>query len=103
MTSLYRLVEHAIPDVNMVHGRPTLHADGSLEFPGPPPVIPGYRPEGSRLYPAWPPCILRMLRVQVIEGVLSVTGICGGPTVAPFSLEVTPDQCQCCPARQVRL
>ena len=27
---------------------------------------PGYRPEGSRLHPAWSPCTLRMLRVQVV-------------------------------------
>ena len=39
-----------------------------------------------------------MLRVQVIDGVLSIAGICGGPTAEPFSLEVTPDQCQNCPA-----
>ena len=69
MSSLYRLVEHAIPDVEMVHGRPKVHPDGSLEFPGTPPTIPGYRPEGSRLYPAWPPCTLRMLKVQVVDGV----------------------------------
>ena len=55
MTSFYRLVEHAIPDVEMAHGRPTVHPDGSLEFPGLPPTLTGYRPEGSRLYPAWPP------------------------------------------------
>ena len=36
VSNLYRLVEHAIPDVEMAHGRPTVHADGSLEFPGPP-------------------------------------------------------------------
>ena len=55
-SNLYSLVEHAIPDVEMAHGRPKVHPDGSLEFPGPPPAIPGYRLEGSRLYPAWPPC-----------------------------------------------
>ena len=66
---IYRLVEAAIPDVEMVHGRPTVHPDGSLEFAGTPPTIPGYRQEGLRLYPAWPPCRMRMLRVQVIEGV----------------------------------
>jgi hypothetical protein len=103
MVSFYRLVEHAIPDVDMAHGRPIIHSDGSLEFPGPPPAIPGYRPEGSRLFPAWPLCALRMLRVQVIDGVLGIAGICGGPTAAPFSLETTADQCQSCPARQARL
>ena len=34
LASFYRLVEHAIPDVEMAHGRPTVHPDGSLEFPG---------------------------------------------------------------------
>ena len=94
-------MEHAIPDVEMAHGRPTVHPDGSLEFPGPPPAIPGYRPEGSRLYPAWPPCTLRMLRVQVVDGVLDIAGICGGPVAAPFSLEVTLDQCSKCATRQL--
>jgi hypothetical protein len=103
LASFYRLVEHLIPDVEMAHGRPVVHADGSLEFPGPPPAIPGYRPEGSRLYPAWPPCALRMLRVQVLDGTLHVDGICGGPTATPFGLEVTPEQCQNCAARQARL
>ena len=41
MASFYRLVEHALPDVEMAHGRPKVHADGSLEFAGPPPAIPG--------------------------------------------------------------
>ena len=103
LASFYRLVEQAIPDVEMAHGRPTVHPDGSLEFRGPPPTIPGYRPEGARLTPAWPPCALRMLRVQVVDGVLSISGICGGPTATPFSLEITPDDCRDCPARQARL
>jgi hypothetical protein len=100
MANFYRLVEHAIPDVEMVHGRPTVHPDGSLEFPGPPPAIPGYRSEGSRLYPAWPPCTLRMLRVQVVGGVLSIAGLCGNPEAEQFSREVTPDSCQSCPVRR---
>jgi hypothetical protein len=97
-SNIYRLVEHAIPDVELVHGRPTVHQDGSLEFPGPPPAIPGYRPEGSRLYPAWPPCTLRMLRVQVVGAVLNIAGLCGNPEAERFSLEIAPEQCQKCPA-----
>jgi hypothetical protein len=103
MASFYRLVEHAMPNAEMAHGRPTVHPDGSLEFPGSPLVIPGYRPEGSRLVPAWSLCALRMLRVQVIDGVLRIAGICGGPAAAPFTQEVTPERCQACPARQARL
>ena len=100
MASFYRLVEPAIPDVAMAHGRPIVHPDGSLEFPGPPPAIPGYRPEGSRLFPAWPPCALRMLRVQVLDGVLKVVGICGSPASQYFSREATLHECQNCPVRQ---
>lgn len=99
MASFYRLVEYAIPDVAMAHGRPIVHPDGSLEFPGPPPAIPGYRPEGSRLFPAWPPCTLRMLKVQVVDGVLGIIGVCGTPKAEHFGQEVTPDQCQKCPVR----
>lgn len=100
LSGFYRLVEQAIPDVEMAHGRPTAHADGSLEFPGPPPAIPGYRAEGSRLCPIWPPCTLRMLQVQVLDGVLNITGICGSPESRYFSHEATLDQCQDCPVRR---
>ena len=101
MSNLYRLVEHAIPDgVEMTHGRPKVHPDGSLEFAGPPPAIPGYRPEGSRLYPAWPPCTLRMLSVQVVGGVLNIAGLCGNPEAEPFSLEVAPVYCKKCSVRR---
>ena len=99
-SNLYSLVEHAIPDVEMDHGRPKVHPDGSLEFPGPPPAIPGYRLEGSRLYPAWPLCTLRMLRVQVVGGVLDIAGICGNPAAEHFSREAALDQCRTCPVRQ---
>jgi len=97
---IYSLVGEAIPDVEMAHGRPVVHPDGSLEFPGPPPAILGYRQEGNRLYPAWPPCARRMLRIAVIDGVLTIAGICGEPTAAAFGQEVTPDQCQACPTRR---
>ena len=97
--SFYRLVEHAIPNVEMTHGRPTVHPDGSLEFAGPPPALVGYRQEGPRLRPAWPSCTLRMLRVQVLEGVLSIAGICGSPGARHFSHEVALDQCQHCSTR----
>ena len=96
----YRLVEQAIPDVELLHGRPTVHPDGSLEFPGPPPALPGYRAAGQRLYPAWPPCVLRMLKVQVIDGVLNIAGICGNPEAGQFGQEAAMDQCQNCPARR---
>jgi len=102
VTSLYRLVEQAIPDVPLAHGRPVVHPDGSLTFTTTPPSIPGYRPEGMRLYPAWPPCVLRMLQVQVVDQVLNMAGICGNPEAGQFSMEVAPDHCQNCPARQTR-
>lgn len=98
--SFYRLVEQAIPDVELIHGRPTVHPDGSLEFSGPPPALSGYRQDGSRLYPAWPHCLLRMLRVQVIDGVLGVAGLCGNPDAEPFSGEAALEQCQNCPVRR---
>jgi len=93
-------MEQAIPDVAMAHGRPTVHPDGSLEFAATPPAIPGYRQEGSRLYPDWQPCLLRMLRVQVVSEALDIAGICGNPEAGQFSNEVTPEHCQNCPARQ---
>ena len=98
--SFYRLVEHAIPDAEMAHGRPVVHVDGSLEFPGTPPALSGYRPEGSRLYPTWPPCDLRMLRVQVVDGILNIGGICGTPEMPHFGNNVMFEQCQNCPLRQ---
>jgi len=100
LSSFYRLVERAIPDVELVHGRPTVHPDGSLEFAGPPPTLIGYRQEGQRLYPDWPPCALRMLRVHVANGILCVDGVCGNPQAEPFGGEVAPDQCRNCPMRQ---
>jgi len=98
--SFYRLIEQALPDVKMTHGRPTVYPDGSLEFPGPPPVIPGYRQEGSRLHPAWPSCTMRMLKVEVLNGSLGITGVCGNCQSTQSGQEVSPDQCRSCPARQ---
>ncbi len=84
LSSFYRLVKQATPNVEMIHGRPIVHPDGSLEFTGPTPALPGYRQQGPRLYPAWPPCTLRLLSVQVLDGVLSITGICGNPKAERF-------------------
>lgn len=100
MANFYRLVEQAIPDVEMSHERPAVHLDGSLEFAGVPPALSGYRQEGSRLYPAWPPCALRMLRVQVVDGVLGIAGFCGNPGAELFGREANPDQCRSCSARR---
>ena len=98
---LYRLVEQAIPaDVELAHGRPIVHPDGSLEFTGPPPALPGYRQRGSRLFPAWPPCTLRILKVQITDGLLSIEGVCGNAEAEQFSREVTLDQCEKCLARR---
>lgn len=99
-SSFYHLVEQIIPNVELVHGRPTVHPDGSLEFPGPPPALAGFRQEGSRLYPIWPPCTLRMLQVQVLDGVLNIAGICGSLEAKHFGREITLDQCRNCPIRQ---
>jgi hypothetical protein len=41
-----------------------------------------------------------MLKVQVVAGTLCVTGLCGNPQAEQFSLEITPDLCQSCPARR---
>ena len=100
LASFYRLVEQAIPDMELVHGRPIVHPDGSLEFVGPPPALSGYLQEGSRLYPAWPPCPLRLLRVQVVDGVLTIAGLCGDPGAEWFSREAAPDQCRSCSAHR---
>ena len=101
LAGFYRLIEQAIPDVEMAHGRPTVHADGSLEFAGAPPAIVGYRQEGSRLCPAWPPCTLRMLKIHVTGGLLNIVGICGDPKSERFCLEIEGNQCQICDARQI--
>lgn len=99
----YRLVAQVIPeDAELTHGLPVVHDDGSLEFPGTAPTIAGYRLEGSRLHPVWPPCVLRMLRVQVVDGVLNIAGICGNPATRQFSLEVVPDPCQKCTSRRAQ-
>ena len=37
-----------------------------------------------------------MLRVQVVDGVLSIAGICGSPDAEDFSQEVTPEKCRDC-------
>lgn len=96
--SLYRLLDQAIPaNVELIHGRPTVHLDGSLDFAGDPPILAGYGREGSRLYPVWPPCTLRLLAVQVVDRTLTVKGVCASPDAEHFSLEVTVDQCQNCP------
>ena len=100
--NLYHLLDQAIPaNVELIHGRPIVHPDGSLEFAGDPPTLSGYRREGSRLYPVWPPCVLRMLKVQVVDGLLTVSGLCGSPKAEHFSLEVRLDQCQNCPVCQL--
>lgn len=101
LANFYRLVGEAIPDVELAHGRPTVHLDGSLEFPGDPPSLAGYRQEGRRAFPVWPPCTLRLLKVQVVDGVLGLEGVCGNPAGAEhFSRAVTPAHCQDCPSRQ---
>jgi hypothetical protein len=98
---LNQLVAEAVSEhMEQSYGRPVVHDDGSLEFPGESPKLSGYRRDGSCLYPAWPPCTLRILKVQVVEGVLTIMGICGRPNVEHFSLEVCLDQCQECSARQ---
>jgi hypothetical protein len=97
LQNVYRLVGHAIPaDANLTHGHPTVHSDGALEFAGDPPILSGYRQEGPRLYPVWPPCTLRMLGIQVIDQSLTVKGVCGCPEAEHLGLEVTVDQCQNC-------
>jgi hypothetical protein len=99
--NVYRLVEHAIPaDAELTHGRPTVCTDGSLEFAGDPPILSGYRREGLRLCPIWPPCALRMLKVQVLDNQLAVDGMCGNPKTEHFGHEVTLEQCQECSVRQ---
>lgn len=97
-SSLYRLVEQAIPDVELSHGRPIIFSDGSLEFPESPPTLPGYRTEGRRLYPVWPVCTHRILRVQVVDKTLQIAGLCGNPEAGQFGNEITPDGCRDCPA-----
>jgi hypothetical protein len=100
LSSFYRLVEQAIPDVELAHSRPTVHADGSLEFPGSPPELAGYRRDGQRLHPIWPPCTLRMLKVQVIDATLKIEGVCGNPQAEHFGHMAAVDQCRDCPTRR---
>jgi len=97
---LYRLMERAIPDVELAHGRPIIYSDGSLEFPeSPPPALPGYRAEGRRLHPVWPLCPHRILQVQVINKTLQIAGLCGSPEAGQFGNEIAPESCQKCAAR----
>lgn len=96
---LYRLVERAIPDVELSHGRPIIYSDGSLEFPESPPTLPGYRTKGRRLYPVWPACPHRILQVQVVAKTLQIAGLCGCPEAGQFGQTIAPESCQNCPAR----
>jgi hypothetical protein len=41
-----------------------------------------------------------MLRVQVVDGVLSIAGICGSPEAECFSRELGLAECQTCPVRR---
>jgi hypothetical protein len=98
---LYRLVAHVISkDAELVHGHPVVHNDGSLEFPGEPPTLSGYRRDDSRLYPIWPSCAMRMLKAQIEGGALTIMGICCSPRGDHFSLEISLDQCLKCLTRQ---
>jgi len=99
LADFYRLVEQAIPDVELTHGRPTVHPDGSLEFVGASPTLTGYRQEGQRLYPDWPPCTLRMLRIQVVDRVLTIAGVCGNPQAQQFAQDATREHCGNCAER----
>jgi hypothetical protein len=94
----YRLIAQVIPDnAELTHARPIVHDDGSLEFPGEPPALSGYRRDGCRLCPVWPCCKMRMLKIQIVRGLLTVTGICGNPRMDDFGFEISLDQCQKCP------
>jgi hypothetical protein len=73
-----QLEDLAVGEVHQLAGG-YVDADGSLEFSGPPPALVGYRQEGRRRSPSWPPCVLRMLPVQVFDGVLNIAGICVNP------------------------
>jgi hypothetical protein len=98
---LNQLVAEAVSEhVEQSYGRPVIHDDGSLEFPGEPPVISGYRRNGSRLYPVWPPCAMQILAVQIVNKQLTVEVICGSPRAGHFSLKVTTDRCRDCLVRQ---
>jgi hypothetical protein len=99
--TVYRLVEQAIPaDADLVHGRPQVHEDGSLEFAHKPPMLSGYQRKGLRLVPVWPPCRLRMLKVECVDKALTIEGICGNPEGEHLGRLVTLDQCRKCSKRQ---
>ena len=101
LESVYLLVSQVIPDdVAMKHGRPKVHPDGSLEFPDTPPELSGYELQDGRLLPVWPPCVARMLRVEVIDGILKLTGVCSCIESNHLALDVTTDDCEKCAHRK---
>jgi hypothetical protein len=121
----YAALEKTISEEEITNGRPTIHEDGSVEFPlGDPPDLHGYkRDETNRqlFHPLWPECVKRVVGTFVNEGRLGVIARCNNlRTLAHLKLEkssrenlheaykqmtftkaVTPEQCAACPCREL--
>ena len=103
---IYPLVAQAIPEgADLKHGRPTVHADGALEYPpGADEVedIPGYQRDDAnrRLFrPVWPDCPFRMIRVGIQDRLLEIRGVCLHAGTGHPGLTTSLDQCQKCAVR----
>lgn len=89
-------------------GRPTILADGSIEYPKgdtkPPAEINGYRRDTDNpwlFHPLWPQCSLRMCGVKLDRktGEIDIRMACNHPQAPQFQKFVTVDVCDGCPLR----
>lgn len=93
------------------YGRPTIHKDGSIEYPpgvgSPPKDINGFYRDKSnpRLFHSlWGECILRMqgTRMDQSTGEIDVRMVCNNPQAAHFQKFVSAEQCSNCPVRRIK-
>lgn len=93
------------------YGRPTFHADGTIEYPkaegSPPKDISGfYRDEVNPFLfrPLWGECFLRMQGIQMNpkSGEIDVRMVCNNPEAGTHHKFVTAQQCADCPVRKLK-
>jgi len=99
--TFYQMVEATLPLAPGPFGNPTIHNDGTIEFPldGAPPIL-GYKQINSRSFrPIWPSCQFRILTVTHPEGHLTMTAQCHNTLAERCLGDVTPNGCANCQSR----
>jgi hypothetical protein len=82
-------------------GMPTIHKDGSIEYPqGDPPDIQGYEKTGRIFRPVWPSCRFRSLEVTHPNGCIAIRGQCMNHQYALFTKTIGPSDCAYCGQRR---